>query len=180
MIRIAEERDVPEILAIYAPYVLTTTYTFEYDVPTEEAFLQRFRTITAQFPWLVWEENGAVLGYAYGSAPFTRAAYRWCAELSVYIAPKAHRRGIGKALYQAAEDILFRQGYQVIYCLITTSNTASVAFHESVGYRIVATLPGCGIKFGQKLGIIYMEKRSDSVEIPTEFPISANLIVQDA
>ena len=180
MIRIATEADAPQILAIYAPYILNTTYSFEYTVPTEEEFLGRFRQITLRFPWLVWEEDGEICGYVYGSAPFERAAYRWCAELSVYIAPKAHRRGIGKALYQAAEDILFRQGYQVIYCLITTSNTASVAFHESVGYRIVATLPGCGIKFGQKLGIIYMEKRSDSVEIPTEFPISSNLIVQDA
>lgn len=179
-IRPAREEDIPAILAIYGPYVENTTYSFEYTVPTLAEFTDRFRSYTAQFPWLVWEENGEILGYAYGSAPFTRAAYRWCAELSVYIAPKAHRRGIGKALYQAAEDILFRQGYQVIYCLITTSNTASVAFHESVGYRIVATLPGCGIKFGQKLGIIYMEKRSDFVEIPTEFPISANLIVQDA
>ena len=58
MIRIALESDVPEILAIYAPYILHSTVTFEYDVPSEEAFLHRFRTITAQFPWLVWEEKG--------------------------------------------------------------------------------------------------------------------------
>ena len=61
MIRIALKSDVPAILAIYGPYILTTTATFEYDVPTEAAFLQRFETITAQFPWLVWEENGEIL-----------------------------------------------------------------------------------------------------------------------
>ena len=179
-IRPAREEDIPAILAIYGPYVENTTYSFEYTVPTIEEFTTRFRSYTAQFPWLVWEEDGQILGYAYGSAPFTRAAYRWCAELSVYIAPQAHRRGIGTALYRAAEDILFRQGYQVIYCLITTSNLSSVAFHRHMGYRTVATLPDCGVKFGQRLGIIYMEKRSDLVEIPTDFPVSANSVVQDA
>ena len=79
MVRNATEADVAAILAIYAPYVLHTTATFEYDVPTQEEFMQRFRDITRQFPWLVWEEDGAILGYAYASAPYTRAAYRWCA-----------------------------------------------------------------------------------------------------
>ena len=180
MIRPAKESDIPAMLAIYGPYVEATAYSFEYTVPTAEEFTARFRAYTAQFPWLVWEEDGEVLGYAYGSAPFTRAAYGWCAELSVYIAPKAHRRGIGKALYQVAEEILFRQGYQVIYCLITSANTASVAFHGSMGYKTVAELPDCGVKFGQRYGIIYMEKRSNSVEIPTSFPAPANLLVQDA
>ena len=83
MIRIATEKDIPQILAIYGPYVEDTTVSFEYTVPTEEAFLERFRGITAQFPWLVWEEDGKVLGYAYGSPPYARAAYGWCAEPSV-------------------------------------------------------------------------------------------------
>ena len=75
MIRVAEERDVVPILDIYAPYVRGTTITFEYEVPTPEAFLARFEGITRDFPWLVWEEAGAVLGYAYASRPFERAAY---------------------------------------------------------------------------------------------------------
>lgn len=75
MIRVAEERDVVPILDIYAPYVRETTITFEYEVPTPEAFLARFEGITRDFPWLVWEEAGAVLGYAYASRPFERAAY---------------------------------------------------------------------------------------------------------
>ena len=68
MIRIATEADIRQMLAIYAPYIENTTITFEYHVPTEEAFLERFRKLTAQFPWLVWEEDGKILGYAYGSA----------------------------------------------------------------------------------------------------------------
>ena len=64
MIRIATENDVPQMLAIYAPYILNTTHTFEYDVPSQAEFLQRFRDLTVQFPWLVWEEDGKILGYA--------------------------------------------------------------------------------------------------------------------
>ena len=106
MIRIAEETDVPAILAIYAPYILRTTVTFEYEVPTEEAFLERFRAVTARYPWLVWEEDGQVLGYAHGSAPFERAAFRWSCEASVYLRPDARGRGIGRKLYGALEKIL--------------------------------------------------------------------------
>ena len=89
MIRIATVADVPEILAIYAPYVENTTITFEYDVPCRRDFMQRFLDITRQFPWLVWEENGEILGYTYASRPFPRAAYSWIAEPSVYLKPEA-------------------------------------------------------------------------------------------
>ena len=95
MIRIATTADISAILSIYGPYVLNTAYTFEYTVPTPEEFAQRFCGYTRQFPWLVWEENGQVLGYAYASAPFSRAAYQWCCEVSVYLHYGAQGRGIG-------------------------------------------------------------------------------------
>ena len=107
MIRIATEADVPEILAIYAPYIENTTITFEYNVPTKAEFLERFRSITQQFPWLVWEEDGKILGYAYGSAPFQRDAYRWCAEDSIYLHPDARGRGIGTKLCTAWKTCFF-------------------------------------------------------------------------
>jgi len=178
-VRPARLEDLPAMLAIYGPYVENTAYSFEYTVPTLEAFTARFQAYTAQFPWLVWEEEGSILGYAYGSAPFERAAYRWCAEVSVYVAPQAHRKGIGKALYGVLEEILFLQGYQVIYSLITSANPGSIAFHQRLGYKTVTQMPDCGIKFGKRWGIIYMEKRSNSVELPTEFPRPANQFVQD-
>ena len=170
MLRIAEERDIPAMLAIYAPYVENTTYTFEYDVPCLRTFTQRYYDITAQFPWLVWEEEGEILGYAYASPPYTRAAYRWCAEPSVYLKPAAHRRGIGSRLYAALEAILKEQGYQVLYALITQENTGSLAFHEKLGYSLRASFPNCGFKFNRWLGVIWMEKRISSVEIPSNFP----------
>ena len=178
MIRIAEERDIPAILEIYGPYVLNTTITFEYDVPTREEFTRRFRDITRQFPWLVYEEDGEILGYAYASAPYARAAYAWCAEPSVYLKPEARGRGIGRKLYAALEQILDCQGYQVLYALVTQENEASLRFHERCGYRVSVLFPNCGFKFGRWLGVIWMEKRLKSVEIPSHPPISWNRIRQ--
>ena len=170
MIRFAEETDIPQILDIYGPYILNTTASFEYTVPTREEFIARFRGITSQFPWLVWEENGQILGYAYGSAPFERAAYQWSAEASVYLRPEAQGRGIGRQLYRVLEELLKSQGYARIYAIITSENRASLAFHRALGYREVAELPGCGIKFGRVLGIKWMEKQLISDEIPSNPP----------
>ena len=158
MIRCATQKDIPAILAIYGPYVLNTTASFEYTVPTLEEFTRRFDAITAQFPWLVWEEDGIVLGYAYGSAPFSRAAYRWSGESSIYLSPKAQGKGIGKKLYTALEAILKAQGYRKTYAIVTSENDASLAFHQAVGFRITAAMPQCGWKFGKLLGITWLEK----------------------
>ena len=171
MIRRAYEADVPAILAIYAPYISTSTATFEYTVPTEAEFRQRFLSVTQQYPWLVWEENGEILGYAYASAPYSRAAFAWCAEPSIYLRGDARGRGIGRALYTALEKILILQGYHVLYALITEENRESVAFHRYFGYEIRAVFPDCGMKFDRWLGLIWMEKRLKTVEIPTNSPL---------
>ncbi len=84
-IRPATAADLPEMREIYRPFVERTAVSFEYQVPTPEEFSLRFTQHIAQFPWLVWEEQGRVLGYAYAGAPWERAAYRWCAEsLSIW------------------------------------------------------------------------------------------------
>lgn len=171
-IRLATEADLPRILEIYAPYIETTAISFEYTVPTLEEFTQRFQKITANFPWLVWEEDGTVLGYAYGSLPFERAAYQWSAEASIYLCPEAKGRGIGKSLYAALEEILKRQGYRKVYAIITTANEASVAFHKAVGYRHTATFPDCGYKFGQWYGTVWLEKDLNTWPAPPKSPIS--------
>lgn len=179
MIRIAEERDVPAMLAIYAPFVRDTTVSFEYDVPEEAEFLRRFRSVTEQFPWLVWEEEGCVLGYAYAGRPFERAAYSWCAEPSIYILPEAQGRGIGRKLYTALEWILKNQGYQVLYAWITGENTGSVLFHERMGYKISMKLEKTGYKFERWCDLIWMEKRLNFVENPVEFPTSWGAFVRN-
>ena len=171
MIRTATVQDVPAMLAVYAPYVLNTCYTFEYEVPTAEEFTRRVTETMKQCPWLVWEEGGKVLGYAYGGQKFSRAAYRWCAEISIYLAPEVQGKGVGRQMYRLLEAILFAQGYRVIYAVITSDNPASIGFHGKLGYRVIAEFPGCGYKFGRELGTVWMEKRSNFSEIPTEFPI---------
>ena len=179
MIRPATEKDIPEILAIYRPYVEHSTATFEYDVPCQRSFLQRFLDITAQFPWLVWEEEGQILGYAYASAPYSRAAFSWCAEPSIYLRESAKGRGIGSMLYRVLEEILARQGYQVLYALITSENSASIGFHEKMGYETKVNFPNCGYKFDRWLGLIWMEKRIKIVQSPSGFPTPWWTIVQD-
>ena len=176
-IRVAKIEDLPRILEIYKPYVENTAISFEYAVPTLEAFTQRFLGITKQFPWLVWEEEGTVLGYAYGSAPFERTAYQWSAEASIYLCPEAQGRGIGKKLYAALEEILQKQGYRKVYAIVTTANAASLAFHEAVGFRLVASMPECGYKFGQLHGITWLEKQLNSEEILSQFPKSVPEVV---
>ena len=179
MIRNATEQDLPAILAIYSPYVLTTTVSFEYTVPTDAEFLQRFRDITTQFPWLVYEEDGEILGYTYATRPYTRAAYAWCAEPSVYLAPQARGKGIGKQLYQILEKCLKLQGYQLLYALVTSENFPSVRFHEKMGYFTRASFPDCAWKFGRSLGVNWMEKRLSMVDSPSNAPVAWPSIMQD-
>ena len=170
MIRFATEHDLPAMLDIYRPYVEKTTYSFEYEVPTPEVFRDRFRDHVAQFPWLVWEEAGTVLGYAYAGAPWERAAYRWCAEVSIYLAPEIHGRGIGRALYARLEEILARQGYRMVYAVITEENEGSIAFHAACGYRSLPTFRNAGFKHGRWLGVTWMEKELAGDALPNSFP----------
>ena len=179
MLRIATTDDIPAILAIYAPYIENSTATFEYDVPCRREFMQRFLDITAQYPWLVWEEDGKILGYAYACAPYTRAAFSWCAEPAIYLRPEAQGREIGKKLYTVLEEILCRQGYQVLYALITAENARSLAFHRKIGYQEKVTFPNCGYKFNRWLGLVWMEKRIKEAHSPIGFPRPWKAIVQD-
>lgn len=178
-LRIATVDDLAQILSIYGPYVENTTVSFEYEVPSMEEFSARFRQITVQFPWLVWEESGKVAGYAYACAPFSRAAYRWCAEPSIYVHPDHRGKGIGRKLYSALETLLRMQGYRVSYAIITSENTESLAFHKAMGYSVLSEFPGCAWKFGKNLGIIWMEKRLSSAEMSSNPPISFPCFVKN-
>ena len=180
MIRIATIEDVPEMLAIYAPYVENTTVSFEYAPPTLEEFTRRFTTFTQQFPWLVREGAGVLLGYAYASAPFSREAFGWCAEPTVYLRPEARRKNIAARLYAVLEEILWRQGYQVLYALVCGENEPSRRFHEKLGYRKTAEFPGIGLKMGRWLSLIWYEKRQKMVKSPSSFPCSWLEVVQSA
>lgn len=171
--RRATQADVAAMLNIYAPYVRETAYSFEYEVPTLENFAGRLTGIGAAFPWLVCEEtaSGEILGYAYAAPAFERAAYMWDADLSVYLAPRAHRRGIGRAFYALLEDILGQQGYHNIYALVSSANETSCAFHRALGYDLMCVMPATGFKFGAWHDMYWFHKRLCPPETPAYRPI---------
>ena len=120
ILRPATVDDAAEMLAIYAPYVIQTTVSSEYDAPTLEEFTRRIRTFTEKLPWLVCIIDGEVAGYGYASPHRTRAAYQWSVETSIYVAQDWHRHGIAGAIYAALFEVLAMQGYYNIYVGITS------------------------------------------------------------
>lgn len=148
-LRLATPADAPGILAIYAPYIENTSFTFETTVPSVEEFAERIRTYLQKCPWLVMEENGVIAGYAYASSYRDRVAYQWSVECSVYIHDDYHRRGFGRILYRTLFAILAQQGYRNVYAVINLPNDKSVALHESLGFSYFATYEQVGYKLGR-------------------------------
>ncbi|WP_405726666.1 GNAT family N-acetyltransferase [Anaerotignum sp.] len=158
MLRLVTVADAAELVSIYAPYVEQTAVTYEYEVPSVEEFQGRIANTTKNYPYLAAVENGVILGYAYASAFHPRAAFRWTAEVTVYLRKEAHGRGIGRMLYEALEEKLKQQNVQTAIALIADPNPESVAFHEKMGYRVAGRLTNCAYKLGQWRGMYYMEK----------------------
>ncbi len=149
MIRLAQPADADGILAIYAPYIANTSFTFETEVPTINDFAERIRTYLTQWPWLVCEIDGKIAGYAYASRYRERVAYQWSVECSVYIHDDHQRSGIAHALYTALFALLKEQGFRNVYAVINLPNDRSVAFHESCGFTYFATYEKVGYKLGK-------------------------------
>lgn len=158
IIRPAKAEDAAEQLSIYAPYVLETAVTYEYEVPSAEEFCGRIINTMKNYPYLVAEENGMILGYAYASSFHPRAAFHWSAEATIYLRKEVHGRGIGRMLYERLEEILKKQNVQTVIALIADPNPESVAFHEKMGYRVAGRLTNCAYKLEQWRGMYYMEK----------------------
>lgn len=147
-IRLANESDAMQMLAIYAPIVQQTPISFEIEPPSETEFQQRIKSYQQSLPWLVCEIDGEVLGYAYASPYRTRAAYQWSVESSVYVSVDHRRKGVAKALYTSVLQLLRLQGFYNVFAAIALPNTASVAVHEAVGFTPVGVFPKVGYKFG--------------------------------
>ena len=164
-IRMAKEADGAALLAVYLPY-METTITFEYTAPTQEEFAGRVRDTLRDYPYLLCEEEGRVLGYAYAHRLKSRAAYQWDAELSVYLSREAYGRGIGRALYGALMDLLERQGVRNVYGVITADNERSIRFHRSMGFTDAGVHHKTGFKNGSWLDVVWLEKRLGGEEPP--------------
>ncbi|HFI0062776.1 TPA: N-acetyltransferase family protein [Streptococcus suis] len=157
-IRNAQFEDAENLVAIYAPYVEKTAITFETQVPTVEDFENRIKKTMKKFPYLVAIEEGQLVGYAYASTYYARAAYDWTVELSVYVQKEARGKGVGTLLYTALEEELTARGFKNFLACIALPNPASIALHEKRGYEQVAHFKKVGYKFGTWHDIVWLQK----------------------
>ncbi len=163
--RVTEE-DADRLLEIYGPYVKETAISFEYEVPSQEEFRDRIRSISSQYPYIkAVDEEGTILGYAYAAAFKSRAAYDWGVETTVYVRRECRGRGVGRFLYETLEQSLKGMGVcNLNACIAYTDcpgprlTNDSMAFHQRLGYRLVGTFHHCGYKFGAWYDMIWMEK----------------------
>lgn len=163
-IRMATQADAPALLAIYAPYVVDTPITFEYAPPSWEEFCRRMEKVMAEYPYLVWESAGEILGYAYAGKNRERAAYQWGAELSVYIKRGAQGRGMGRVLYTVLMELLRLQNIKTVYGAVTVPNPASQGLHTALGFASVGVFRKTGYKQGAWLDVEWYEKMIGSFE----------------
>ena len=164
-IRTASETDAERLLEIYAYYVTYTAVSFEYDVPSAEEFRERMASIMKKYPYLVLEDDGAVVGYSYARAFVGRAAYDHSCEVTIYLDHNQRRKGYGRKLYEALEEQLKPLGILNLYACIGDPlvedeylTRDSERFHRSMGYVKVGEFHKCGYKFGRWYNMIWMEK----------------------
>ncbi|CAA6828893.1 MAG: GNAT family N-acetyltransferase, partial [uncultured Aureispira sp.] len=149
MIRIAQESDIAEMLAIYAPFVEKTAITFDLELPTLAEFTAKIQKIQKEAPCLVYDLDGVVLGYTYAGGHRSNAAYKWTRELSVYIREDARKKKYGMALYASMIELLKCQNYRTVLAGITLPNIPSVNFHERFGFYPVGVYDNVGYKLGK-------------------------------
>jgi phosphinothricin acetyltransferase len=155
MIRPAHVSDAAAICTIYNHYVLNSTISFEEEAVTEEAMAGRIEA--SRLPWLVFEDNGVVLAYAYATPWRVRPAYRYSVEASVYVAQEAAGRKLGLALYRQLFSLLRDAGMHSVIGGIAQPNAASVALHERMGFRKVAHFEEVGYKHGRWIDVGYWQ-----------------------
>lgn len=158
MIRSARMTDVPAICAIYNHYIATSDATMEESPIDSGEMSRRMQAATAAWPWLVAEEGGAVVGYAYAHPWRPRSGYRYAVESTVYLDPAHIGRGLGTALYQVLIDMLQQRHVHCALAGISISNTASIALHEKLGFRKVAHFRENGFKFGRWIDVGYWQR----------------------
>lgn len=157
-IRAVRPQDADAIAAIYRPYVTDTAITFELLPPDAAEFECRIAITTATHPWLVAEDAGAILGYAHAGAYRARAAYRWTAEVGIYLAARARGRGIGALLYTALLDALEHRGFVCAIAAMTAGNPASTALHQRLGFREAGVQRGIGFKHGAWHDVVFWQR----------------------
>ena len=169
-IRLARPADAAAINAIYTPHISDGVASFETMPPTDTEMAERIRRAVGERPWLVYEDGGAVWGYAYAARHRERLAYQWSVEVSVYVHRLKHRAGVGRALYQVLFQELARLGYYNAYAGITLPNAASVALHESFGFASVGVYRHAGFKLGRWWDVGWWQKSLCAHTVPVNAP----------
>jgi L-amino acid N-acyltransferase YncA len=147
-IRLADEDDAAQILEIYAPFCRETPVSFETQPPTLDEMRGRIAKVLKSHPWLVCEESGLILGYAYSSPHRERAAYAWSVDVSVYVREGRRRGGVGRALYTSLFLLLKHQGFYNAFAGVSVPNPGSVGLHRAMGFESIGVYRNVGFKCG--------------------------------
>ncbi|GAA4281572.1 GNAT family N-acetyltransferase [Gaetbulibacter aestuarii] len=153
MIRPFKINDIPELLEMYNYFVLNSTATFDIEPLSLDAFTEKVTRIDKEYPFLVFEENNEILGYAYGSKFRPKPAYNTTVESTVYVKQNTHRKKIGSLLYEALLKQLKDAKFHVVLGVLTLPNDASVRLHEKFGFKQVGYLKQVGYKFDTWLDV---------------------------
>lgn len=172
MIRLATEDDAGRMLAIYAPLVRETIISFETESPSLSDMRARIGKTSERFAWLVCEEEGRLLGYAYTSAHRERPAYQWSVDVSVYVDEAARRKGVGRALLTSLLSILRLQGFYNVYAGVALPNPASVGLFQAKGFSEIGVYRNVGYKLGAWRDVEWLQKQLREYGSAPETPVT--------
>jgi phosphinothricin acetyltransferase len=150
--------------------VIAVSITFELDPPSAAEMAQRITAASRSYAWLVFEQEGRVVGYAYGSRFNPRAAYRWACEVSVYVEVGRRRTGAGRVLYEALLARLAERGFRVAVAGMTLPNEASLGLHCALGFEPVGTYRRIGFKHGTWHDVAWTQRVLASGDEPPAEP----------
>ena len=179
-IRLVTQADAADIAEIYRPFVESTPISFEIEPPDELEIRKRLEGILPAYPWLVCEQEGRVVGYAYASRHSARAAYQWSVDMSVYVNPDFQRRGIGRGLYVSLAGILKVQGFFNAYAGVALPNPGSVGLHESIGFQAIGVFRNVGYKMGAWHDVGWWELALQPTVAEPAPPLSVDAIQRDS
>jgi L-amino acid N-acyltransferase YncA len=159
ILRRATEADAAACLAIYRPFVEATAVSFEAAIPSVEEFAARIAQSLSAWTWLIAEQDGRHIGYAYGHSHRERAAYQWSVEVTIYVDSSYRRQGVGQHLYERLFTDLASLGYCNAYAGVTQPNEASMALHRSVGFEYIGTFRSVGRKFDRWHDVAWFQRK---------------------
>ena len=186
-LRFATPADAEALVAIYAPYILKTAITYEYEIPSVEEFARRIETYSAKDPYLVAEINGIPVGYAYACPLGSRPAFDWSVETAIYIREDCKGLGIGQLLYEKLEAILKIMGIRTMTAAVASVDhedpyltNASIAFHLRMGFAPVGTFRNAGCKFGRWYDLTWLEKAIGTYDTQPPHPRTVHEVMDEA